>query len=234
VLLGVDLDEGGMRRLLRGFADKVEGLGKDDVALVFYAGHGLQVNGRNYLVPVDARLEKESDLGFQAVALDFLQQLMEQTPHTNIVILDSCRDNPLARTLARGMGTRSAGIGRRLAEMRGINDTLIVYATNPGNVALDGEGKHSPFTQALLKYVETPGLEVHHMISQVRSDVIAATKGKQVPWEAASLTRQVYFTAAPAAPTTPPASSTPPPPTDNEGLFWQSIKDSSNIAHFKA
>jgi uncharacterized caspase-like protein len=236
VLLGVDLDEAGMRRLLRDFAGKVEGLGKDDVALVFYAGHGLQVSGSNYLVPVDAKLEKESDLAFQAVSLDFLSKLLEQTPHTNIVILDSCRDNPLARTLARGMGTRSTGIGRGLAEMRGVNDTLIVYATNPGNVALDGDTKHSPFTEALLKHIERPGLEVRHMVGEVRAAVIAATKGKQVPWESASLTRQIYFApaaspgATPAAPTPAPARPSTP---DNEALFWQSIKDSKNAADFK-
>jgi len=240
VLLGVDLDEAGMRRLLREFAGKVEGLGKDDVALVFYAGHGLQVNGGNYLVPVDAKLEKESDLAFQAVSLDFLSKLLEQTPHTNIVILDACRDNPLARTLARGMGARSTGIGRGMAEMRGINDTLIVFATNPGNVALDGDTKNSPFTAALLAHIERPGLEVRHMVAEVRAAVIAATKGKQVPWESASLTRQIYFApaaapgATPAAPTPAPSPAPAPPHMpDNEALFWQSIKDSKNAADFK-
>ena len=242
VLLGVDLDEAATRRILREFAEKLEGFGKEDVAVLFYAGHGLQVSGRNYLVPIDAKLERERDLDFQAVAFDFVQQLMERTAQTNIVILDSCRDNPLARTLARGMGTRSGGIGRGLAEVRGINDTLIVYATSPGNVALDGDTntKHSPFTEALLKHIEAPGLEVRHVVAQVRASVIAATKGKQVPWESASLTRQVYFaasaaTAPPAAPgatPAPPAASGPSP--DSEVVFWQSIKDSKSAADYKA
>ncbi len=221
VIAGLDLDEVSTRRLLREFSEKLDGFGKEDVAVLFYAGHGLQVNGRNYLVPVDAKLERERDLDFQAVAFDFVQQLMEKTGQTNIVLLDSCRDNPLARTLARGMGTRSA-IGRGLAEMRGINDTLIVYATNPGNVALDGKEKHSPFTEALLKHIEQPGLEVRHMISQVRAAVIAATRGQQVPWEAASLTRQVYLMAA------------APAPPDVEVAFWNSIRDSRNLADFRA
>ncbi len=222
VIEGLDLDEVATRRALRELSEKLDGFGKEDVALFFYAGHGLQVNGRNYIVPIDAKLERERDLDFQAVAFDFVQQLMEKTPQTNIVILDSCRDNPLARTLARGMGTRSTGIGRGLAEMRGINDTLIVYATNPGNVALDGKEKNSPFTEALLKHIEQPGLEVRHMISQVRAAVIETTKGQQVPWESASLTRQIYLMAA--APAVP----------DVEVTFWNSIRDSHNAADFKA
>jgi uncharacterized caspase-like protein len=225
VIAGIDLDEAATRRLLREFAEKLDGMGKEDTALLFYAGHGLQVNGKNYLVPVDAKLEKERDLDFQAVSFDFVQSLMEKTAQTNIVILDSCRDNPLARTLARGMGTRSTGIGRGLAEMRGINDTLIVYATSPGNVALDGADAHSPFTAALLQHIERPGLEIRHMISEVRATVIAATKGQQVPWEAASLTRQIYFVA--------PGSATPSP-VDVEVAFWNSIRDSKNPADFRA
>ena len=240
VIEGHDLDEIATRRLLRELSDKLDGFGKEDVALFFYAGHGLQVNGRNYIVPVDAKLERERDLDFQAVAFDFVQQLMEKTPQTNIVMLDSCRDNPLARTLARGMGARSGGIGRGLAEMRGINDTLIVYATNPGNVALDGKEKNSPFTAALLKHIEQPGLEVRHMISQVRAAVIASTNGQQVPWESASLTRQVYFApgATPAAPgatpAQPPSPGATPPGADQETVFWQTIKESKNAADYKA
>src|SRR5262249_10208564 len=160
---------------------------KADVALVFYAGHGLQVNGRNYLVPVDGKLDKESDLLFQAVPLDVIQGLMEQSQRTNIMILDACRDNPLARNLARSMGTRSAGIGRGLGQTQAGIGTLIVYATQPGNVALDGEGKDSPFTTALLAHLETPGLEVRQVFTRVRQSVIQSTKGKQVPWDSSSL-----------------------------------------------
>jgi uncharacterized caspase-like protein len=234
VLLGVDLDKRALEGLLQRFAEKLE---KADVALVFYAGHGLQVNGRNYLVPVDGKLDKEADLHFQAVSLDLVQSLMEQSQRTNIMILDACRDNPLARNLARAMGTRSTGIGRGLSETRAGLGTLIVYATQPGNVALDGEGKNSPFTTALLSHVEAPGLEIRQVLTRVRQSVIETTKGKQVPWDSSSLTGDFYFASGPAKPpatTPPPVSSTPPPATDSEGLFWQSIKDSSNIAHFKA
>ena len=103
VLAGTDLDKPAMEKLLQAFAAKLD---TADVALVFYAGHGLQVHGRNYLVPVDGKLDRESDLPFQAVPLDLVQGLMEQSQRTNIMILDACRDNPLARNLARTMGTR--------------------------------------------------------------------------------------------------------------------------------
>ncbi len=204
VLAGTDLDKPAMERLLQAFSLKIE---TADVALVFYAGHGLQVNGRNYLVPIDAKLDREADLVFQAVPLDVIQGLMEQSQRTSILILDACRDNPLARSLARTMGTRSAAIGRGLGETTAGIGTLIVYATQPGNVALDGAGKNSPFTAALLANVETPGLEVRQVFTRVRQAVIQSTNGKQVPWDSSSLTGDWFFTAAPA----PPSPGTMPP-----------------------
>jgi formylglycine-generating enzyme required for sulfatase activity len=214
VLLGVDLDKPGIERLMQAFAEKVDGA---DVALVFFAGHGLQVNGRNYIVPVSGKLDRESDLLFHAVPLDSLQQLLEQGQRTNILILDACRDNPLARNLARSMGTRSSAIGRGLGETKAGIGTLIVYATQPGNVALDGQGRNSPFTEAMLKHLRTPGLEVRQILTRVRAAVIETTKGKQVPWDSSSLTGDFFFTpaAAPApAPSpgvTPPAVTSPDP-----------------------
>jgi formylglycine-generating enzyme required for sulfatase activity len=229
VLLGVDLDKPGLERLLRGFADRIE---KSDVAMVFYAGHGLQVHGRNYLVPVDAKLDKETDLGFEAISLDFIQTLMEQSQRVNIMMLDACRDNPLARNLARSMGTRSTAIGRGLGQTQAGVGTLIVYATQPGNVALDGEGRNSPFTEALLAHLEAPGLEVRQILTRVRQAVIQATKGRQVPWDSSSLTGDFFFAAAPQPPgTTPPVPPAPVP--DPETVFWQSIRDSKNAADYR-
>ncbi|MFO0987819.1 MAG: caspase domain-containing protein, partial [Alphaproteobacteria bacterium] len=207
VVEGTDLDKPAMERLLQAFADKLE---KADVALVFYAGHGLQVNGRNYLVPVDGKLDKESDLVFQAVPLDVIQGLMEQGQRTNIMILDACRDNPLARNLARTMGTRSTSIGRGLGETKAGIGTLIVYATQPGNVALDGDTKNSPFTAALLKHIEAPGLEIRQVLTRVRNDVITATREKQVPWDSSSLRGDFFFAAASGVPETkPPVEAKP-------------------------
>jgi uncharacterized caspase-like protein len=246
VLAGTDLEKPAMERLLRDFAQRIE---KADVALVFYAGHGLQVNGRNYFVPIDSKLERESDLDFEAVPLELVQRVMEQGTRTNIIVLDACRDNPLARNLARSMGTRSAGIGRGLGQTQAGVGMLIVYATQPGNVALDGDTKNSPFTAALLKHIEAPGLEVRLVVSRVRQAVIEATKGRQVPWDSSSLVGEVYLAAKPATPgTTPPAPETKPPastpPTatetprgpapDGEIVFWQSIQNSKNAADFKA
>jgi len=214
VLLGVDLEKGPMERLLRGFADKIE---KADVALVFYAGHGLQVSGSNYLVPIDARLDKEQDLAFEAISLDLIQRLMEQGQRINIMMLDACRDNPLARNLARSMGTRSTAIGRGLGQTQAGIGTLIVYATQPGNVALDGEGRNSPFTEALLAHLETRGLEIRQVLTRVRQGVIRATKGKQVPWDSSSLTGDFFFAAAPAGPT--------PAPTPAHGSVFRDCPD---------
>jgi hypothetical protein len=168
---------------------------------------------------------------------------MEQAQRTNIIILDACRDNPLARSLARSMGTRSTAIGRGLAPMTAGIGTLIVYATAPGHQALDGEGKNSPFTAALLKHIATPKLEIRDVFTRVRQDVFEATKMRpqpQIPWDTSSLMASVYLAAAPDAPATPPGVTPPapapaPPPSaaDNEALFWQSIKDSKNAADFK-
>jgi uncharacterized caspase-like protein len=117
--------------------------------LFFYAGHGLQVSGANYLVPVDARLEDASGLDFELVRLDLVQRTMEREVATNIIFLDACRDKPLARNLARALGTRSVEIGRGLAPTQGGAGTLISFSTQPGNVALDGTGRNSPFAAAL-------------------------------------------------------------------------------------
>ena len=232
VLAGTDLDKPAMEKLLQAFAQKLD---TADVALVFYAGHGLQVHGRNYLVPIDGKLDRESDLPFQSVPLDLVQGLMEQGQRTNIMILDACRDNPLARNLARTMGTRSVGIGRGLGEAKAGIGTLIVYATQPGNVALDGEGKNSPFTLSLLKHMEAPGLEIRQVLTRVRNEVITATRDKQVPWDSSSLRGDFFFAAAPAARETPaPGPAPATPQADGDIVFWQSIQNSKNAADYKA
>ena len=234
VSLGLDLDKAGMQSILRAFARKLDGA---TVALVFYAGHGLQVNGVNYVVPVDAKLEQESDLRWEAVTLADVMQDMEQVPRVNIVILDACRNNPLSRNLARSMGTRSTAIGRGLAPMQGGTGTMIVFATGPGTEALDGEGRHSPFTAALLAQIEAPGLEVRQVLTRVRVAVARATSGKQVPWVTESLLGDFFFAGARATdvpePSPQPATPTPPSAPDNESLFWQSIRDSKSIADFR-
>ena len=188
---GRDLDKTGMDRIMRDFAEALVGA---DVGLFFYAGHGLQVAGVNYfLVPVDAKLASAAGLDFEMVRLDLVQRQMERETKTNVLFLDACRDNPLGRNLARSMGTRSADVGRGLANAEFGLGTLISFATQPGNVALDGEGRNSPFTAALLKHIATPGQDLSGILISVRNDVRAATAARQVPWENSALTGRFYF-----------------------------------------
>ena len=202
VILGLDLSKSGFDGKVRDFARALE---KADVALLFYAGHGLQVSGKNYLVPVDAKLQVERDLDFEAISLDFVLKQMEldRDDKTNIVFLDACRDNPLVRNLARSMGTRSGTIAQGLAQVQAGVGTFIAYSTQPGNVALDGEGRNSPFTAALVKDLRLPDRNLNAVMIEVRKDVTAATGGKQVPWDLSALTGDFYFQLA-AAPGTLP------------------------------
>jgi uncharacterized caspase-like protein len=163
----------------------------------------MQVGGRNYLIPVDAKLQSERELDFDAVSLDFILKQMElgRADKTNIVFLDACRDNPFSGNLARSMGTRSASIGKGLAQAETGVGTFIAYSTQPGNVAVDGAGRNSPFTAALSKYIKQSNDNLTSVMIDVRKDVLAATGGKQVPWDHSALTGEFYFkqTAATAA-----------------------------------
>jgi hypothetical protein len=206
VILGIDLDKRAFDAKVRDFSKAVASA---DTGILFYAGHGLQVGSRNFLIPVDAQLQSERDLEFETVSLDFVMRQMEidREGKTNLVFLDACRDNPLARSLARAMGARSAGIGRGLAEVAAGVGTFVAYATKPGEVALDGQGRNSPFTSALAKAVKTPGRGLTAIMIDVRKDVLAATGGKQVPWDHSALTGDFFFQLAGA----PGALSKHPP-----------------------
>jgi uncharacterized caspase-like protein/peptidoglycan hydrolase-like protein with peptidoglycan-binding domain len=240
---GIDLDHAETELIIREFTKKLPGA---DVALLFYAGHGIQVARQNYLIPVDAQLADETDLHFEATDLNLVLNLMEREPRVNLVFLDACRDNPLSQKLARSMGsTRSTAIGRGLALVNAQDGSFIAFATQPDNVALDGEGNHSPFTAALLNHIETPGLSLSDMMIRVRNDVKTTTNGQQVPKEESSLTSSFYFqpavnvaeaiasvepSAGPASTAATPAAST----VDKEVVFWESIKDSSSPGQFEA
>jgi len=227
VLEGTDLDEQEFRRLVRDFAVKIEGA---QVALFFYAGHGLQVAGRNYLLPVNASLKRELDLEFEALPLDLVMTQMERGQRTNIVLLDACRNNPLVDDLARSMGTRSASLGRGLARVETGVGTYVGFSTQPGNVALDGEGQNSPFASALLKNIETPGLDIETLMRQVREDVITTTNGRQVPWGNSSLIgRGFVFNAVEEPETEGKRTEKPQSSTSDQAnieiAYWNSIKD---------
>lgn len=192
VVQGYDLEQAEMRAKIREFTSRIEGA---DVTLFYYAGHGFQIEGKNHLAPVNARLARESDVDFETIPLNLVLRQMERAQRTNLVFLDACRDNPLATKLARSMQGRSLGPERGLARVESSVGTLIGYATSPGMVAFDGEGRHSPYTAAILKHIETPGLSINDMMIAVRQDVLAESKGKQIPWEHSSLTGQYYFKA---------------------------------------
>ena len=192
VIVGLDLDKRSFDLKVRDFSRV---LAEADTGLLFYAGHGLQVAGRNHLVPIDAQLTNERDLDFETVSLDFVlkQMELEREGKTNIVFLDACRDNPLARNLARSMGTRSTSIGHGLAQVQTGVGTFIAYSTQPGNVALDGHGRNSPFATALLKGMREPGRNLTAVMIGVRKDVLTLMNGKQVPWDHSALTGDFYF-----------------------------------------
>ena len=175
---------------IREFGRKLDGA---DLALFFYAGHGLQVGGRNYLVPVDAKLIRAGDLALDAVDIATVLAQMEAEKRVNLVFLDACRDNPLARSLAGSLGSRGIAVGAGLASVQSAIGTMIVYATQPDNVALDGDGRNSPFTAALLKHIATPSVEIGTIMRRVRADVIAATHERQVPWDHSSLIGEVIL-----------------------------------------
>jgi hypothetical protein len=228
VILGTDLEKLETHEIIRKFSRKLMGA---DAALFYYAGHGLQVDGRNHLIPVDAKLAEEADLDFEAVNLDLgLRQL--QRANTGLVFLDACRDNPLAQKLARSMAGRSGAVGRGLAPIESGLGMLIAFSTQPGNIALDGADEHSPFTGALLEHVRVPGLEVRQLLTRVRKTVIERTDGDQRPWDHSSLTGDFFF--VPAAETPTAASPFGIPSSDADHLFWSSIKDSDDPREYEA
>jgi hypothetical protein len=192
VIRGFDLEKPAMERVLQQFAAALHGA---EAGVFFYAGHGLQVNGVNYLVPIDAQLASAAALDFEMVRLDAVQRIMEHEAATNILILDACRDNPLARNLASSMGTRSADVARGLAAVESGIGTLISFSTQPGAVSFDGTDRNSPFTAALLKQLASPGEDLSSLLINVRNDVMTSTRNQQVPWEHSALRAKFYFAA---------------------------------------
>src|ERR671933_1615495 len=152
-----------------------------DWAVIYYAGHGIEVGGANYLIPIDAALKTDRDVQFEAVPLDQVLASIEGAKKLRLVLLDACRDNPFVRQMTRTLASRS--IGRGLApppEPEG--GTLVAYAAKHGQVALDGAGQNSPFVSALLKHLESPGLEINMLFRFVRNDVLTATGRLQEPF----------------------------------------------------
>ena len=178
-----DLSALDTRRVLRDFADRARDA---DIAVVYYAGHGMEVDGTNYLIPVDAKLERDTDIYDEAFSLDRILVAVEPAKQLRLVILDACRDNPFARNMKHSLASRS--IGRGLAKIEPASpNTLIAYSAKAGSTAQDGDGKNSPFTTALAQHLTKPGLDIRKAFGFVRDDVLKNTGNRQEPFVYGSL-----------------------------------------------
>ncbi|MEM7407148.1 MAG: caspase family protein [Pseudomonadota bacterium] len=195
-------------------------LTSDSVSLFYYAGHGIQLRGKNYMVPVDASMATERHARVEGVDVNLVTSAMEYAKsRINFVILDACRDNPFERKLRGG--------SRGLAAVDAASGTLIAYATAPGSVAQDGDGRNGVYTQALLKALSTPGLQAEQVFKRVRVDVARRTARKQIPWESSSLTGNFVFNPGKG---NEPARSTSATGEagQTEIAYWESIRESDN------
>src|ERR1700689_5248910 len=178
-----DLSVSEMRRALRDFSNTVRDA---DVAIVYFAGHGIEIDGTNYLIPVDAVLERDIDAFDEAIPLDRILTVIEPARQLRLVILDACRDNPFNKTMKRTIGARAMGRGLAKVEPSSPN-TLIAFAAKAGSTASDGDSINSPFTAALVKYLPRPGLDLRKAFGYARDDVLKATNNKQEPFIYGSL-----------------------------------------------
>ncbi|WP_245262094.1 caspase domain-containing protein [Mesorhizobium sp. WSM3626] len=229
VIEGNDLGKRALERSIGEFSDALEGAG---VGLFYYAGHGLQVEGRNYIVPVDARLDMPVKLQLEAVPIDEVLDIMEQQTKVSLVFLDACRNNPFARSLSRTASTRSAAALAGLAQFDSTRGSFIAFSTAPGAVAMDGSGRNSPFAQALLRHIAEPGQSINDMMIAVRRDVVSQTRDAQRPWEQGSLLERFEFVPG-EGPEKTPAPATPPAPSTQVATLERSVgNDKSAIEKF--
>jgi hypothetical protein len=180
-------------------------LGRDaagaDMAAVYFAGHGMEINGDNWLIPIDAALKRDTDAANEAISLQSVMLQVSNTTSLGLVILDACRDNPFAVRMNRSLATRAATLGG-LGRIEPTGNVLVAYAARDGTTALDGDARNSPFAAALLRNIEAPGVEVTFMFRNVRDDVMEATRNQQQPFVYGSLSRKAIYLAGP-----PPAGA---------------------------
>jgi uncharacterized caspase-like protein len=241
VSLVENADQKDMKRAIREFGQKLRGTGSDGIGLFYYAGHGVQIDGENYLLPIGAQIEAEGDVELEAVsATSVLSQMQYAGNSVNLVFLDACRNNPLTRNFRSGT--------RGLARVDAPRGSFVGYSTAPGDVSTDGDNDNSPYTLALVDAIKQPGTSIEEAHRAVRAKVLAATNQRQTPWDSSSLTGPVILAKAEEAPIAAPAQPAQPAPqqvlvvpapaTGNnqqaELLFWESIKDSNNPAVFEA
>ena len=241
VIEGTNLTRDSMTDKLLEFGNKAQGA---DIAIFYYAGHSIAISDTNYLLPIDADIKSEWEVKLGvAINIDLaLDQTMGEAK-AKLVFLDACRDNPFAARI-KADSTGSVPVRQGLAEMKSGEDTLIAFATGPGQTALDGsEGTDSPFTRALISHITQPGVEIQHAMTEVRAQVSDETGKAQVPWSRTSLTRAVYLNpvAAPApnavalsSSSTAPALASTSGNSDVELEFWRSVKDSNKPEELNA
>ena len=236
VVEGTNLTRDKMTERLLDFGKKAQGA---DIAVFFYAGHGIAISGTNYLLPIDADIKSEMDVKLgAAINIDLTLDQTMGDAKVKLVFLDACRDNPFAAKIKANSATRSVNVQTGLAEMKSGEGTLIAFATGPGQTALDGtEGGNSPFTRALLANITKPGVEIQQAMTSVRAQVNEETNKGQLPWGHTNLIGAVYLNGAPA----PGAVAAGPAQTqvaavnaEVEVEFWRSIKDSNKAEEFRA
>ena len=235
VILKTDASQPELLSALRDFGNRLKEGGAGTAGLFYFAGHGMQVKGRNFLIPLGANIEHEDELAYQALDAQAVMDKMESAGNgTNIVILDACRDNPFVRSFRSGR--------QGLAQMDAPVGTLVAFSTAPGSVASDGMGKSSNglYTSHLLKAIQQPGQKVEDVFKQVRFAVLRDSARKQVPWEASSLVGDFYFVepragAAASNAALPPApGSTLDPQAAIDEALWSAVKDSTSSAELFA
>ncbi len=231
--LVLDQDSSALKQALRRFNAEAKGA---DIAAVYYAGHGMEAGGENYLIPVDATLKNDDDIDYELVPLDLVLKAVSGAKQLRLVMLDACRNNPFSAQMAKADGTR--GVGRGFARVEPSNNTLVAYAAKDGTTADDGGGDHSPFAAALLKRLPDPGVEITFLFRNVRDDVLAATGGRQEPFVYGSMGGQPVYLVS-AAPPPPPAPAPEPAPiaqVDPKALdlsYWNSIQGSENAGLYE-
>ncbi len=240
VVEGTNLTRDKMTEKLLDFGKKAQGA---DVAVFFYAGHGIAIGGTNYLLPVDADIKSEMDVKLgAAINIDLTLDQTMSDAKVKLVFLDACRDNPFAAKIKSNSATRSVSVQTGLAEMKSGEGTLIAFATGPGQTALDGqEGTNSPFTRALIDNIAQPGVEIQQAMTKVRAQVNEETNKGQLPWGHTNLIGSVYLNGAPVPAASVPAAAAPAPVaaaaasgSDVELEFWRSIKDSNKPEELNA
>lgn len=202
------------------------------IGMFFYAGHGMQVAGKNYAIPIDAKLEGAADLQVETVDIDQIVSIMESDNNrVNLVFLDACRDNPLSRSFARSMpASRAVGVGSGLTAIEAGRGTMIAFSTAPNKVALDGQTRNSPFTSALLRHIRVPGLDIAFVMRRVTADVEKSSNGAQVPWVHASLISDVTLVAGDGKATIPSPPVAGPVPDE---IAWSFVKQTSDLQELR-